>query len=117
MASFTLDTTTQGTVLTVDGVDISGRTRGISLTVDGSNPPELTVYTTAGGTVTGDGVVTVVTPPQASDVMGAVADFLELLDPVAVTAEVESRFVTIGQSPIALTLEVLIAYAREASDG
>lgn len=117
LTPFTLTAAPGGSTLTVAGEDLTDRVARVLLAVDGVGIPELTVEVRGTGDVTGEGVVTVVREPSGEDLMGAVADWLESLDPAQVVPVVESRFTVLNQSPIALTVQVLADLAREASGG
>lgn len=117
MTTFTLDTAPGIHRLIVDGVDVSDSVRAVTIESSPLEVPQVTIYATAPGTITGDGVVTVVADPRPVDLLAAVAAWVESIDTPTLIAMVESQWQSPTQSPIAVTQQVLAALAREALDG
>ena len=117
MTTFTLETALGSNRLIVDGVDVSDHVQAVTVEVSALEIPQVTVYATAPGKITGDGVVTVVADPRPVDLLAAVATWLEAIDTPTLVAMVESQWQSPTQSPIAVTQQVLVALAREALDG
>lgn len=117
LTPFTLTANPGENRLTLDGVDITRGVRAVSVTVQDREAPQVTILSNASGTIVGTGVVQVVSDPSPGDLMVAVADWLESVDPAALIPLVEARFVSMADNPIALTVAVLAELAREAADG
>jgi len=115
MTYFNLAASAGASRLTVDAVDVTEHVQRVVVDVEGIGVPQVTVFTRMPGTITGDGVVTVVSEPQATDVLASAAAWLESIDPDALAPIVSDRFRCMTDDPIRLTLTVLIELAREAS--
>lgn len=119
LTAFTLVAAPGGSTLTVDGQDVTDRFATAVVEVGGRETiPQLTITQHVGqGEISGEGVVTVVRPPDGDDVAAAVVEFLESIDPTSLGPLVEARFTSMASSPIALTLQTLIDLAREVAGG
>ena len=101
--------------VTVDGVERPAQEVHVDMVADGI--PRVTIM--AGGitTITGKGDVMFVQEPTVNDVLLAAADWIESLNVEEVAAQVESRMISLRDNPIQVTMAVIAAAAREASDG
>jgi Mg/Co/Ni transporter MgtE len=115
MTYFNLAASDGASRLTVNAVDVTEHVQRVVVDVEGIGVPQVTVFTRMPGTITGDGVVTVVSEPQATDVLAAAASWLESIDPDVLAPIVSDRFRSMTDDPIRLTLAVLIELAQEAS--
>lgn len=88
---FTLTTAPDGTTVIVDGVDLSGDVSAVELTITPGQPAHLVLHVPTTGTVSAEGVVTVVREPTDDELRERLASWLGELDPVAVDAAVSPR--------------------------
>lgn len=115
LTPFTLAAAPGGSTLTLGEHVFEGVT--VTVAVDGAGIPQLTAVVSAAGAIHGEGVVTVVTEPTELDILTALAEWLEALDPGGVIPLVDARLVSMSQHPVAETLLVLAELAREAAHG
>lgn len=110
MTSFSVNTETRA--ISVDGKDVSDLATGVAFGWDSQEQPHLTLYVQSGGTIEGDGVVTVVREPTEDDLKQLLAEWLLTLDVDLVEAEAQKRFRNIRQNQTQLILQVLSEMAH-----
>lgn len=115
LTRFSLTATPGGSTLTLDDVTFEGVSATVQ--VDGDGIPTVTVSSPGTGTIEGQGIVKVVEEPTEADVFGALAVWLDTVDPGVLIPLVESRLVSLSQHPVAETLKVLAELAQEACRG
>lgn len=104
---FTLTTAPDGTTVIVDGVDLSSDVSAVELTIAPGQPAHLILHVPTTGTVSGEGVVTVVREPTDDELRERLAAWLEELNPEAVDAAVRPRLTNMRDSYAEHALAVL----------
>ncbi|WP_169165101.1 hypothetical protein [Cellulomonas taurus] len=106
-----------GGSVVIDGQDVSERVANFVVEAGAAGTvPQVTLVQFGPVDIEGEGVVTVVRDPDGGAVADAVVAFLEEIDPDVFVSVVESKFTSLGSSPIALALQTLIEVAKEATD-
>ena len=109
---FTLTTTPDHATVIVDGVDLSGDVSAVELTIAPGQPAHLILHVPTTGTVSAEGVVTVVREPTDDELRERLASWLGEVDPAAVDAAVRPRLSHMRDSYAGHVLAVL----RESLD-
>lgn len=95
---FTLTTAPDGTTVIVDGVDLSDDVSAVELTIAPGKPAHLVLHVPTTGTVSAEGVVTVVREPTDDELRERLASWLGELDAAAVYAAVRPRLTNMRDS-------------------
>lgn len=115
LVPFVLTATPGGSTLRVGDTVIENAT--VTVACDPTGVPTLTVQAPVDGTIEGQGIVKVLVEPTEADILTALAEWIETIDPTHLVSLVEVRLVSLSQHPVAETLKVLSELAREAGRG